>query len=170
MIGKVVEKESHRLVHFRCSDGVVVVEHQDPLLLRRIFTGAGDVVDERSHGDGGRGGVQGLEDCRIDVEANALEGSHQVGQEARQVVVAVVEGEPPDSGACLALIKVGEPVADHSGLPEPSRCGHQSKTVARIEGGVELLGKSGARDKLRAPGRRKQLGSEHLSRHPRIIE
>ena len=114
--------------------------------------------------------MQGLEDCGVDLEADAMEGSHQVRQETRQVVVAVVEGEPPDSGVCPALIKVGEPVAEQSGLAEPGRCGHQGEPVARIESGVELLGKSRARDELRAPSRREQLGSKHRSRHPRIIK
>ena len=114
--------------------------------------------------------MQRLEDCRVDVEADALEGGHQVGQQARQVVVAVVEGEPPDPGVWLALIEVGEPVAEHRGLAEPGRRGHESEPVARIEGGVELLGKPRARDELRAPGRREQLGREHRSRHSQIIE
>ena len=33
VIGKVVEEEGHRLVHLGCFDDVVVVEHQDPLLV-----------------------------------------------------------------------------------------------------------------------------------------
>ena len=92
-----------------------------------------------------------------------------MGQEAGQVVVAVVEGEPRAAAVCLALTEVGEPVAEHGGLAEPGRCGHEREPVARIERGVELLDQPGARDGLRAPGRREQLGSEDRSRHPRII-
>ena len=54
-------------------------------------------------------------------------------------------------------------------FPNPAGARHQRQPVARIEGGVELLGQSGARDGLRAPGRREQLRGEHRSRHPRII-
>ena len=145
---------------------MIVVEHQNPLLPRRVFTGAGDLVNEPGQDGGGRDGGQGLEDCRVDVEAAALESGHQVGHEARQIVVTVIEREPPHLGARPALLKVSEPVADHSGLPEPSRCGQKGQTLASIEGSVELLGKSRSRDKLRAPGWREQLGREHRSRHP----
>lgn len=41
--------------------------------------------------------------------------------------------------------------------------------MARIQGGIELVEEARARDELRAPGRREQLGGEHRSRHPRII-
>ena len=94
VVGEVVEEEGHRLVHVRRFDGVVVVENEDPLRARRVLAGARDVVDERGQGGGGRGGVQRLENCGVDVEADASKGGHQVGQEAGQVVVAVVEGEP----------------------------------------------------------------------------
>jgi hypothetical protein len=42
--------------------------------------------------------------------------------------------------------------------------------VSDIKSGVELLDQSGARDQLRAPGWREQLGGQDRSRHSRIIE
>ena len=144
MIRKVVEQEGHRLVDLGRSDHVVVVEHHDPLLPRLLFTGSSDVVDERGQGGGGRGGGQRLEDCRVDIEFGALQGGHQVGHEAGQVVVAVIEGEPANPCIWLSRIEVGEPVTEQGGLAEASRCGHESQPMARIEGGVEPLGDPGA--------------------------
>ena len=148
MIGEVVEQKGDRVMHFGGFDGVIVVKHQDPVLTRRVFTGSGDVVDERGQDGRNRGGGDGFEDARVQVESNVAKGRHEVGQEARQVIVAVIEGKPAHLWMCLALFKVGEPVAEHGGLPEPGRCGHEGQPVAGIEGGVELRGKPGARDEF----------------------
>ena len=171
LIRKVVEQEGHRLVDLGRFDRVVVVEHHDPLLLRLVLAGSSDVVDERGQGGGRRGGGQRLEDGRVDIELGALQGGHQVGHEAGQVVVAVIEGEPPDPCVSLPLIEVGEPVAEQGGLAEAGRRGHQSQPMARIESGVEPLGDSGSGDELRAPSRHEQLGGQNRSRHHhRMIE
>ena len=170
MVRKMVEQKGHRLVGLGCSDGVEVVEHDDPLHPRRVFDGSRDVVDERGQGGDGRGGRQRLEDCRVDIEFGSLQGGHEVGHEAGQVVVAVIEGEPPDPGVRLPLIEVAEPVTEQGGLAEAGRCGHQSQPMARIEGGVEPLGDPGSGDELWAPSRREQLGRENRSRHhPQMI-
>jgi hypothetical protein len=65
-----------------------------------------------------------------------------------QVVVAIIEGEPPDPRVPLVLIEVGEPVTDQGGLAEAGRCGYQSQPMARITGSVESLGDPGASDEL----------------------
>ena len=170
VIGKMVEQEGHRLVHLGRVDGVVVVEHEEPPRLRSTLPGASDVVDQRGQGDLGRGGVHGLEHGGVDVEVDAPEGGHEVGEEPHQVVVAVVEGEPRDADGAPVLIELGEPVAEQGGLAETCRCGHEREPVARLEGRVELLGEPGPRDELRAPGGREQLRGENRSRHhPRII-
>ena len=106
VIGKVVEEEGHRLVHLGGFDDVVVVEDEDPLLPRLAFAGARDVVDERGQGAVARRWAASSTAVSTSRPA-LLEGSHEVGQEAAQVVVAVVEGEPRDAGVGLALIKVG---------------------------------------------------------------
>jgi hypothetical protein len=169
LIGNVVEEEGHGLVHVGCSDDVVVVQDEDPLHLRRVFSGAGHGVDQRCE-SGGRVAGQGLEDrCRLEVYANRFEGRHQVRQEPRQVVVPVVEGEPPGAYVRVSFTQLGDQVAEHGGLPEPSWCRHQRQAMARIKGSAELFSQSGARDGLRAPGRREQLRGEHRSRHSRII-
>ena len=95
---KVVEQERHRLVHRGRADGVVVVEHQHPLLPRRLLPGARDVVDECGQGRRDRRGAQRLEDGPVDLEADAVQGRHHVRQEARQVVVTLVQRQPPDAG------------------------------------------------------------------------
>ena len=96
LIGDMVEEEGHCFVHVGRFDDVIVVEHEDPLLPRCLCTGAGELVDERRLVGGARGGVHGLEGCRVDVEAGAVQRCHQVRQEPPQVVVAVVEGDPRD--------------------------------------------------------------------------
>ena len=152
------------------SDRVVVVEHNDPLVPRLLFTGASEVVDERGQGGGRRGGGQRLEDCRVDIEFSALQRSHQVGHEACQVVVAVIEGEPADAGVSIPLIEVGEPVTEQGGLAEARRCRHESQPMACVEGGTESLGEDRSANELRAPGWREQLGGENGSRrHHQMI-
>ena len=59
---------------------------------------------------------------RIDLEFGASEGSQQVREKAHQVVVAVIEGEPPDPRVSVPLMEVGEPVSEHGGLAEAGRC------------------------------------------------
>jgi len=54
----------------RPPDGVVVVEHHHPLRRGRVIACPSDVVDQRGHGDGHRGGVQGTQDFFVDVEAS----------------------------------------------------------------------------------------------------
>ena len=124
LIREMVEQEGHRLVDLGRSDHVIVVEHHDPLRPRLLFTGSGEVVDERSQGFGSRSGGHRLEDCRLDLEFGGLQGSHQVGHEAGQVVVAVIEGEPADPRVSLPMIEFGEPVAEQGGLAEAGRSGH----------------------------------------------
>jgi hypothetical protein len=54
----------------------------------------------------------------------------------------------------LPLIKVDEPVTEQGGLAEAGRCGNQSEPMARVEGGVEMLGDPRSSDELHAPSRR----------------
>ena len=96
LIRKVVEQKRHRLVDLGSVDHVVVVEHHDPLRLRLVITGSGEVVDQRSQGSAARSGGHRLEDSRLDVEFGVVKRGHQMGHEAGQVIVAVIEGEPAD--------------------------------------------------------------------------
>ena len=134
----VVEEERHRLVHLGRADGVVVVEHLDPLRLRCPGGSAGHLVDEPGQGVGDRG-ARGVRTGRADIEAASREGRHQVGQEPGQVVVVLVQREPGDPDLSVASIELGQPVAERRGLAEAGRRGHQGETVARVEGGIELL-------------------------------
>ena len=167
-VGKVVEQEGHRLVHLGCLDGVVVVEHQEPLRPWRLLAGAGDVVDERGQRGGHRRGAHRLDDRGVDVEADALQGCHQVRHEPRQVVVTVVQGEPRDAGVGPVSFQLGEPVAEQRGLAEPCRCGHQSRAGDRGRGVVSSrAARAGPRDQQRATRRREQLGERAPgSTHP----
>jgi hypothetical protein len=57
---------------------------------------------------------------------------HQVCQEACQIVVAVIEGEPPDLRMSLPLIEVGAPVTEQGGLAEASRCGNSGTAACDL--------------------------------------
>ena len=169
LVGQVLDEEGHGVVHLGCLDHLVVVEHQDPPVPCSELSGEGDIVDERSERSGGRAGARRLENAGVDLEAGAVQRGGQVSQQAHQVVVALVEGEPSDSKRFLQLVEVGEPVAEHGGLAEPGGRGQQREPMASDERGVEVLDEPRARNQLSAPGRREQLGREDRGRHLRII-
>lgn len=129
---KVVQEEGHRIVHVRRPDDVVVIEHQHPHLPRGQLPGTGDVVDQRGQRSGAGRSLQGLDESRVDAQTDTVEGRRQVIHQASQVVVRVVQGQPPNPGVWLALSQIGEPVAEHGGLSEPSRCRYESEPVAGI--------------------------------------
>ena len=129
----------------------------------------GHGVDQRCQRRGRVAGQVVEDRRRLKVHAGCFEGRHQVRQEPRQVVVRVVERQPCGVDVRVSLTHLGDPVAEHGGLPEPGGRRHERQAMARIEGGVELFGQSGARDGPRAPGRREQFRGEHRRRHPRII-
>ncbi|MGD8997907.1 MAG: hypothetical protein PVH80_07345, partial [Anaerolineae bacterium] len=100
---QVVEQEGERVVDGLGRDEVVVVEDEDDLATggfpcRLAGCRAGrDVVDEGGEDRFSRwrpGGLErgqgGLSDARL----HGLQGGDEVGEEAGQVVVALVEGEP----------------------------------------------------------------------------
>ena len=99
LVGAVVEQEGHGLVHLGRRDDVVVVQDEDPLPPRVVFPGSGEGVDQRGQGAAvGVSRAASSRTVRLELESGRLEGRHQVGQEPRQVVVAVVEGQPRRRG------------------------------------------------------------------------
>ena len=164
-LGQVVHEERHRPVDVGRLDDVVVVEHEDPHLVRALVTRSGQFVDERAEQGGVGGGVQRVDDGGVEGNADGVEGRHEVRHQPREVVVGGVEGQPADTSVWPALGEVCEPVADDGGLAEARRRGHQRHPMTWVERGVESCGQSSARSQLQAPGWREQLGRKDRHRH-----
>ena len=165
---EVVEQEGQASCTSGAVDDVVVVEHEDHCAPGAAAGGAGHVVDER----GQRGGRVARRDSRTAAASRsrptaASAATRWVRSRARSLSPSSSESQA--TRTCVCRSPSGEPVAEHRGLAEAGRRGHQGEPVARLQGGVEPLEQPWARDQLRAPGRREQLGGEHRSRHPRII-
>jgi hypothetical protein len=147
----------------RVRDHVVVVEHEHDSRLE-----SGRVVEkEREHdvdGPGARGAV-----CRQrappDVRLHDAQRLDQVGQEARWIVVGVVEREPGDRSTFLGA----GPLREQSRLPEARRRGQQRQPAGCAF--PQELEELAADNVLRADGRPDELRLEDDgTRHARAAK
>src|SRR3954467_4290705 len=123
------------------------------------------LADENGAGSSSPTGRRRAGEERADSEERTLWRAATRWVRTRAKWLSPSSGETTQSDAYLAWIKVGEPVTEQDRLAESSWCGHETESVARLKGGIQLLDQSGPRNELRAPGRREELGSENRSRH-----
>ena len=116
---QVLEQEAQALVDLRLRDEVVVVEHEDVLLL-----GAHQRVDEhreRSVADRRAGSRDRRLEGRGHVHARLSQSRRDVGPEARGIVVVLVQREPGEGH----LVLDREPLGQQGRLSPAGRRGHQ---------------------------------------------
>ena len=146
---QVLQEERHRRVDLDGLDEVVVVEHQDQVLRRRL-----EVVDQRGHDDVQRHAGRLQECCRLGAQVGrgGLQGGDDVGPEPHGFVVPRVEGEPRGGGS------VGEPFGDQRRLAEARRSGDQRERA--LPAALRRVAEARPGDQRPAPAWRVELGRE----------
>ena len=153
---QVREQEGEGVVDRFGIDHMVVVEDKDEIVRQ-----GGDLVEQGGQDRCGRQRRRGVEHShhpRPDLRRDRLQGSDEVGEEARRVVIPVVQREP--GGRAVAP---GDPCADEGGLAEAGGGGDEGQGA--VQPLVEPREQAGAADKVR-PGRGEiEFGGEQWRRH-----
>ena len=76
--------------------GTLVIEYQDPVRRWRLLDSASHVVDDRGQRAGRRHPLMRVQQGWVEVESGSSKRSGQVAEQAWQVVVVLVERQPPD--------------------------------------------------------------------------
>ena len=121
---QVLDKKGQRGVHRRIVDGVVIVQDEG-----EGSVGSGEIVEENGEERFGRGRARGSEgalDLRPQAGAYRLERGYEVGEEACQIPVSGVEGQPRGRP-----LDIGEPRTDQRRLAEPSGGGHERQPAVQ---------------------------------------
>lgn len=159
-----LDEEGHGVVDRGRLDQVVVVEGEDER--GRVALEVGDQA--RHDGLGGRAGG-GLEEhlrSGPDPRRSPPDRGDEVGEEAGQVVVGGVEGEPGE-GVPVRALPPGrverQPLGEQRGLAEARRRGDEDEPgpVVRVRRTGEVVGQPGPRHEQPPRDRRPELGPEH---------
>ncbi len=155
--GKVVEQERHGLVDRRVVDEVVVVQREHRRPGQRV-----EVVHQADQHVLGRqpavGVQQGARLCAR-LRDGALDGGHEVGEEAAQVAVALVEGEPRDVGRLVGSCRA-QPLGHQRGLAEPGGSRDEQQPGHRPRTGAQPVDQPRPCDELTARRRDVQLRAQ----------
>src|SRR5215212_9993815 len=153
-----VEEESNHPVDVIGVYEVVVVENYG-----QVAREVGELVEKgaRQYSDCRRRSwrMQGGENTLPDPLLDGLEGSHQVGEKTRGVVVTLVERQPSDRS--LINRAIFQPLDQQRGLAEARRSGDQRQLAIGLS--LEPLGQPRACDQVRT-----DLGGSQLGRHERV--